>query len=160
RGSESVLDQDGVSALRPQMRKLPGASVWKLRSCSMPTASQLMVKLALLGASFLLSAAMLIFPPWLRPDGFPWSLLTAALRKQEARDRRNQLLARHAEVGHWRLQAKRQVAIELLQGQLSLLQAAAWFERLDCQPADMPLRHLRGWRNTGEQYCRDVLEWA
>lgn len=126
----------------------------------MAPASHLLVKVAMLGMILLLGLVLLLFSPWTSPEGFPWSIVTTWLRKQEALDRRNRLLERRNEVGHWRVQAKREVVIELLEGKLSLLQAAAWFEKLDRQPADMPLRHLPGWRNSAEQYCRDVINWA
>jgi hypothetical protein len=126
----------------------------------MPGASQLFLKIGFLTALLLLAVWLMIFAPWIRSDGPPWSLITNWLRRQEAMDQRNRMLERRNEVGHWRLLAKREVAIEMLQGRLRLLEAAAWFKQLDGQPADMPMRHLPGWKESSEQFCLDVIAWA
>ncbi len=126
----------------------------------MPHVSHVPEKIVLLGATVLVGGALLLFSPWTHPEGFPWSILTSWVRKQEAMNRRNKVLERRNEVGHWRLQAKRQVAVELLLGHLTLLQAAAWFEQLDSQPPDMPVWRLPGQRDSNESYCQHVLNWV
>jgi hypothetical protein len=61
-----------------------------------------------------------------------------------------------------RIEAKEAVADRLLAGELVLLEAAAWFRRLNDNPPEYRVdAHLCFPGNSdGEKLCRQVIEWA
>ncbi len=127
----------------------------------MTTRRPLVVPLILLATAIVLAVALLLLPPWTSPDGVPWSLLRDKFVTPQDPEVENRLSARRLEVAQWRTQAKREVVIETLQGQLTLLEAASWFRLLDNEPPDLPQRRLPRQENpTPEDYCREVLRWA
>ncbi len=70
-------------------------------------------------------------------------------------ERRNEVVVR-------RMHAKREVAWDLIDGRLTLIEAAARFRLLNDSPSEFPNRHLgliEG-RNDAERLCRQVIAWA
>jgi hypothetical protein len=61
-----------------------------------------------------------------------------------------------------RLEDKRRVTLELLEGRLSLLQAAVRFRELNARPRQNPvdLRDLFPGRSDAERVCRQVISWV
>ena len=61
-----------------------------------------------------------------------------------------------------RVTRKTEVTNRLLAGELTLLEAAAWFRHLNDNPPDYPcdFRRLVRGASEGEKACRQVLEWA
>jgi hypothetical protein len=60
-----------------------------------------------------------------------------------------------------RMREKTEVIEELLRGELTLLEAAAWFRFLNDNPPDCPcpFREQFPGRSDGEKACRSVLRW-
>jgi hypothetical protein len=65
-------------------------------------------------------------------------------------------------VAERRAREKRQVIRELLRGELTLLEAAAWFRYLSDNPSECPcpFREQFPGRSDGEKACRHVIQWV
>jgi hypothetical protein len=96
----------------------------------------------------------LVAPGWtraLRPARVPGNGLGVVMPCSE-----------EVEIKQRRIQAKGQVVDRLLAGDLSLVQAAAWFRFLDDQPEDWPddFRRRMPGRGDGDKACRQVISWV
>lgn len=82
-----------------------------------------------------------------------------SLRRERQRAER---LARDDDVALRRVLAKNRVTVELIEGRLTLLQAAAWFRHLNGETGGTPVRSgdNRPEETEGEHFCRLVLGWA
>jgi hypothetical protein len=115
------------------------------------------MKLPVLTASVLLAAAVpaLLWaePAWLQA----WTGAREPHGQESGETRR-----RDGEVYRRRIVAKEGVIEALLEGRLTLLQAARWFQLLNEQPANCPddYRDFFPGRSDGEKLCRQVLCWA
>jgi hypothetical protein len=73
-------------------------------------------------------------------------------------------LGRRMEVLHWRLKAKRQVVNQMMAGELTLFEAAAWFRFLNENPLDSPSMERSAFagdaRDEDEVLCRQVINWV
>jgi hypothetical protein len=61
-----------------------------------------------------------------------------------------------------RIHAKGQVVERLADGELTLVEAAAWFRYLNDNPPGFParFRELHPGRSDGEKACRQVIQWV
>lgn len=61
-----------------------------------------------------------------------------------------------------RMTAKSRVVDRLLAGELTLLEAAAYFRELNDKPSNYPCAYRLAWPgdSDGEKLCRQVIEWA
>jgi hypothetical protein len=112
-------------------------------------------------AGFLLLASVESHPEWLRTLGIDWCGLADARDAQRAEQRRAEDIDAGLAAVQTRLQARRQIAQDLLAGQIGLFHAAALFHRLDQQ---YPLRERTiaqafPRQSLGERTCRHLLLW-
>jgi hypothetical protein len=123
----------------------------------MPFRSRLLVVFVLVGC---LGAVAYAQPGWLRACGLNWPAAEDA-RKMRAEEERAEVLRHLKDIARRRLAAKQQVIWRLLDGQLTLLEAAAWFGHVSDNPPECPERCCvqRGERR-GEKLCRQVIGWA
>jgi hypothetical protein len=61
-----------------------------------------------------------------------------------------------------RLKAKERITRSLLEREMTLFEAAAWFGYLNDTPPDCPDRHWKTYRGgcAGEKLCRQVMAWV
>lgn len=91
----------------------------------------------------------------------PFRIVLTSLQELETATFKRQDLERLARATYWRLLAKNQVMEEVLQGRLTLLEAAAWFQWLNSQPPQLPFEEKRRFQGTVEERCcRDVILFA
>jgi hypothetical protein len=116
--------------------------------------------LAVLGVA---SAALTIFrPAWATKVGLDvWNLPDLESRMAAAEQQSADLTRKNALVCD-RIEAKEQVLQELLAERMTLLQAAAWFRRLDTATPEVPGAPPDRYpgRTEGERYCYLVMDWA
>jgi hypothetical protein len=99
-------------------------------------------------------------PSWLRAGGLNWPAAEDA-RKIQVEEQRAEALRRLHDIARRRLAAKEQVIRRLLDGQLTLLEAAAWFGYVSDNPPDCPERCcVQRNDSRGEKLCRQVIGWA
>jgi hypothetical protein len=116
--------------------------------------------LALLGLGY---AGLATFrPAWATAVGLDVWNLPELQRRKAAADQRSAELARKDALVVERVLAKDQVVREVLADRMTLLQAAAWFRRLNTATPEIPGPDPRNYpgRTEGERYCRQVLLWA
>jgi hypothetical protein len=118
-----------------------------------------------LGVSLLVTVlvgATRLQPDWVSGLGLDGCGPPDARQQLEAERQRAALLDRRDEVVRGRLEAKTVVVGQLLDGRLTLAEAAAWFKSLNESPADYPaVRHgeFPG-ASEGERLCRQVINWV
>jgi hypothetical protein len=102
------------------------------------------------------------WPEWLRGSGLDWQAVADARRETEAQERRSEDLGQRQEVTRRRIEAKQAVTRQLVDGRLTLLEAAAWFRYLNENPSDCqdPYRYTWPGDSDGEKLCRQVIGWA
>jgi hypothetical protein len=109
----------------------------------------------------LLLAGLLILPAWINPDGFPWSLLSQWVNSDTTPLPTEEDLAYKKTAWAWRNESKKKVVKEYLKGGLTPLEAVAWFNQLNNQPAQMKMARPLGWMGTRSQWaCQDLINWA
>jgi len=120
----------------------------------MMTWGRFLFSLVLLTASL---AGASSHPNWLQAFGRPGD------RQQlEEEIQRQAVIEWRGEVVRRRLAAKRMVARQLIEGQITLFQAAAHFGYLNSMPEDCPNPESSEFlgHSPGEKLCREVLGWA
>ncbi len=91
----------------------------------------------------------------------PYWLVAADLQKLETARQRRRELERIARVTWWRVQAKILVVEEVVQGRLTLLEAAAWFHWLNANPPHLPFREkMPGQESLEERCCQAVITYT
>ena len=126
----------------------------------MTACTRLFLSVSLLAA--LLAGVARLRPEWVSVPGLDGSGPSDAGRQMEAERQRAALLDRRNEVVSRRLDAKNVVVGQLLDGRMTLAEAAAWFKALNESPADCPaVAHgeFPG-ASEGERLCRQVIGWA
>jgi hypothetical protein len=116
----------------------------------MTTAVRLLAGLLLLAGG--LAGASLAHPDLSAALG--WQAIPAA-SKQDPDIEKGQIIVK-------RIMAKERVIVALVEGNLGLFEAAAWFRELNQWPpelADVHWQSLPG-RSDGEKLCRQVLHWT
>jgi hypothetical protein len=104
----------------------------------------------------ILFSAGLVGASSLHPD------LTAALGWQAVPQVQHDPVIESGKIAVQRAHVKEQVIRALLEGDLGLFEAAAWFRELNQSPSDHPDEHWRSLpgRCDGEKLCRQVIGWA
>ena len=117
-----------------------------------------------LGLSAVLLGSVASQRGWLALPSLSWAngpqRQAAAL---EAERQRLAKLERQSKVILGRIAAKRGVTLQLLAGELTLLEAADCFRALNEAPSDCPATAylmLHPGSSTGERLCRQVISWA
>jgi hypothetical protein len=114
------------------------------------------------GTVVVLVAASRLAPRLMRDLGLDWGSLCELYRQQEQERSRAAELQRRDGVLLVRIQEKGRVVRRLIAGEVTLLQAAAAFKRLnDAPPAFRDERH-RAFpaASEGESLCRQVIQWV
>jgi hypothetical protein len=100
-------------------------------------------------------------PTWLARHGLDWWNLPELQRQTESEQARQAELARHFEIVNRRIRAKVMIVREVVAGQLSLLEAAAWFRDVNAADPDYAcIQCLFPGKTEPERLCRQVLSWA
>jgi hypothetical protein len=91
-----------------------------------------------------------------------WSQLRAAQHVLESEEFKTSRLDRQAEIVKKRLLAKSEVAIQVIEGRTSLLEAAQLFGFFNRAPSDCPKPVQGTWpgKSEGERLCRQVIHWV
>jgi hypothetical protein len=126
----------------------------------MTPCTRLFLSVSLLAA--LLAGVARLRPDWVSGLGLDGSGPSDVGRQMEAERQRAALLDRRHEVVRRRLDAKNMVVGQLLDGRLTLAEAAAWFKALNESPADCPaVSHGESpGASEGERLCRQVIGWV
>jgi hypothetical protein len=110
--------------------------------------------LLVLGACLAVLAA--IKPQWAERVG-----LGDSERPDAEQRKRSEKLDYEHEVLVERIKAKREVTRRLVRGELTLLEAAAWFEHCNDNPPDCPQKEWLGPNQSrGEYLTRQVIHWV
>ncbi len=115
---------------------------------------------SLLGALVVLSGLLWLIPALLAEAAQPWALVREIFSQQESLLEESEKLDRQNEVVRWRIEVKDQVIQELLQGRLSLLEAAACFQVVNNQSPRLPSLSDNRSGSPEEQACRQVIIWV
>jgi hypothetical protein len=122
----------------------------------MTTCARLLVSLILLAASFAgVSSAQ---PEWMKSLGLAWASFEEEAEEQALAEK----LERKAVIVQHRLAAKKGIIDQVIDGQISLLKAAALFRALNESPEDCQDPYRLVWRggSDGEKLCRQVISWT
>jgi hypothetical protein len=109
-----------------------------------------------------LLAGLLLFAGGLAGASFAHPVLSAALGWQAVPTPKRDPEIEKGQIIVKRVQAKERVIVALVEGNLGLFEAAAWFRELNQWPPE----HADGyWRNLPgasdeEKFCRQVIHWA
>jgi hypothetical protein len=103
-------------------------------------------------ALLLFVGVLLLRPPFILPAQVYW------LGDEE--ERKDRELDRLLAVVQWREQCHNRVMAALENGDISFLEAAAWFHQVNRQPADVPMPSPHVGRTPEERACQQVLSWA
>jgi hypothetical protein len=126
----------------------------------MTACTRVFLSVSLLAA--LLAGAARLRPDWVSGLGLDGSAPPDVRRQMEAERQRAALLDRRTEVVRRRLDAKNEIVGQLVDGRLTLAEAAAWFKALNESPADCPAvphGEFPG-ASEGERLCRQVMSWV
>jgi hypothetical protein len=118
--------------------------------------------LTLLVLSLLLAGLFWLLPVISAQADRPWLLLGSWIRDWDQIAEKRLALERIDAIVLWRNQAKRQVIVELLAERLTLLEAAAWFDRITREMGSVPYSinpTLIG-MSFQEHACRQVIRWV
>jgi hypothetical protein len=112
--------------------------------------------------ALVVGAFCVLRPGWATDIGFDVWNLPALERNMEYQAQVKDRLNRHDEVIKERIVAKEQVVRDLLAGRLTLLEAAAWFRRLNIEPPEYPGTPPDCFpgRTENERYCRQLIQWV
>jgi hypothetical protein len=100
-------------------------------------------------------------PTWASDVGLDWWNAPELSATEEAAERDAHHLDHRNEVLRWRIAAKNRIANAVLAQRLTLVQAAAWFDRLNNSTRDCPFRDPRDADSAGaDGLCRQVLRWV
>jgi hypothetical protein len=109
-----------------------------------------------------LAGVGLTLPEWVAELGQSWQMTTALQQSQNQERQRMALLESRDEVVKKRVLAKHQIVDQLLAGELTLFEAAAWFGFLNDHPPEFPDPYRQKWPGASdeEKLCRQVLSWT
>lgn len=109
-------------------------------------------------ALVLTGVAICLLSPWLARAEQPWVVLVSALQNIEAQTERDQELESQLAVARWRFDSGNLVAEALLQGRVSLMEAATWWHHNHDELADVSLPFSpKVTSNRVELACRHVI---
>jgi hypothetical protein len=115
-----------------------------------------------------LVVVLLVGVLWLTPSpllaglGLDWRDLPEVQRRRLAEAQRAEDLKRGDDIVLKRTQERKEVIRQVLAGQLTLLQAALCFRRLNRTPADLAVDVRRNFpaASEGESLCLQVIQWT